>query len=147
MEPRQTYPARKSLLGPLLVFAVIMVLFSVCADSLYLDIFVQPWIADVLLVSTAAFVLAAVAWLAIAFRARKRRWTLPVWFTLAGVSGIVGIQGGCCWLALLQPRPHTGFLGMGVLYTSISSLPAIGLFILLLVLPPQVERKQDRTER
>jgi hypothetical protein len=61
------------------------------------------------------------------------------------VSGVVGILAGCCWLAILQPRAHTaGFLGMGVWFTSIYSLPAIGLFVLLLVLPPRVERKEDR---
>ena len=147
MELPQTYPARKFLLGPILAFAGVMVLFSVFADNLYLDIFVEPWITDVLLVSSPAFVLAAVAWLVIAFRARRRPWTLPVWFTLAGVSGIVGILGACCWLALLQPRAHTGFLGMGVFYTWVYSLPAIGLFILLLVLPPRVEREHDRAKR
>jgi len=146
MEPRQTYPARKHLLRRTLAFAVVMVLFSVLADGPYLDIFTQPGIADLLLMSWPAAVLAAVAWLAIAFTgARKRGWTLPVWFTLASVSLIVGILAGCSWLAFLQPRAHTGFLGMGVWYTSLGSLPWIGLFVLLLLLPPRVERKPDRT--
>ena len=142
MEPRQIYPARKFLLGPMLAFAVVTALFSIVADGLYLDIFTGPDIDDALVLSWPVIALTAIAWLVIFFRARKRRWTLPVWFTLAAVSGILGILAGCCWLAVLQPRAHTGFLGMGVFFTSVHSLPAIGLFVLLLVLPPQVERKQ-----
>jgi hypothetical protein len=74
MEPRQIYPARKSLLGPILAFAVVTALVSVLADGLYLGIFVQPWITDVLLMS----------WPAILWRQQ------PGWSSLSALASAGG---------------------------------------------------------